>query len=202
MTRVSVLSALAILGFALSSPDLAQAESVFNKKEFNCGGDNATGYATCNKFVRSYGVNAFNYAVYGASAYKLDSVTLQVRFPGKNWVKMSRHTSNIADEKHGVIFTFNIGHVEDTLDTSAKYLRDNQGFEIRSKIESVAAGGSETRHHCAAVEVSYDKGGATGWRYRKAGSNDGYVKAESGNVFMWEAKGTSNRVRCSVRTGR
>lgn len=182
------------------SPTSAWAESKFKEKEFNCAGDNAIDYATCNKYVRSLAENPFSYAVYGASAYKLDSVTLQARFAGKKWVKLSRHTSNIADEKHGVIFTFNIGYIEEALSTSAKYLRDQMGFEVRAKIESVAAGGDETRHHCAAAEVIYDKGGSMGWRYRKAGSGQSYIKAEAGNVFMWNAKGTSNKVRCQIRT--
>jgi hypothetical protein len=176
------------------------AQSAFNQKEFNCGGENAIGYSTCNDFVRSYATNSFNYAVYGSSAYTLDSVTLEARIPGRDWTKLYRHTSNVSD-KHGVIFTFNLAYITEQLSTGAKYLRDNSGFEVRTKVEAVAAGGSSTRHNCAAVDVTYDKGGSNEiWRYRKSGSSASYVPAAAGNVFMWNSEGTSNKVRCQVRT--
>jgi hypothetical protein len=151
------------------------AQSAFNQKKFNCGGENAVGYSTCNDFVRSYATNSFNYAVYGNSAYTIDSVTLEARISGRAWTKLSRHTSKFS-EKHGVIVTFNLAYITEQLSTTAKYLRDNSGFEVRAKVEAVAVGGSSTRHNCAAVDVTYNKGGSNEiWRYRKSGSSASYL---------------------------
>lgn len=173
----------------------ASAESQFQVERFDCNAEQASDDRNCKQIIREKIAYPFSFAVFGSPYYILDSVALQARIPGRKWVKLKRQKKNILREYRGVLFSFNLPWLVDQLDTSADYLRNNLGFEVRAHIESVSVGGNETRDNCPVIEFIYMP---SGWHYRKKNSNKSWNKAEVGNTVFWQPGGTSNDVKCGI----
>jgi hypothetical protein len=181
------------LALSLGLISSAFAAGSHKQTGFKCDGGAFASNADCAAAAAGEATEPFNFSVVNTASYTVSTVWLRARLAGADdWTQIGKQTSNVEKSK-GVLFGFDADWLADKLDTDVATLQ-SKGFQVRAKIESEGTGGGR-EDKCPTAEVQY-VASKDQWQWREKSAGGDWNLAAKGYVYVTDAGGSSNSVKC------